>query len=186
MEREEANDAECVKRTIRGDHLAFREIVERHRDPVIRIVWRLSGDFHQAEDIAQDAFLRAHAHLKKFDPEKGSFTTWLYTIATNLARNAHRKIRPLPTAETEEIEDRTDDTPSKSMERREQFQVLNTALNELADPFRTAFILGEVEELPLVDIATIENVPVGTIKSRISRAKEKLRLTLAANRQPLS
>ncbi|MEM7601398.1 MAG: sigma-70 family RNA polymerase sigma factor [Verrucomicrobiota bacterium] len=178
MEQTDNCDLKCIERILRGESQEFSEIVKRHQESVIRIVWRLSSDYHHAEDIAQEAFIKAHDHLGSFDPEKGKFSNWLYAIATNLGRNAHRKIKPFSSDDLRQIEESSFESPALTLERREQFERLDRALNRLEEPFRTSFILAEIEEIPLSDIAEIESAPTGTIKSRISRAKDKLRTIL--------
>lgn len=170
-------DNDLASRTCGGDHAAFRLLVERYRDQVVRIAFRIANDFHAAEDIAQDSFVRAFGKISQFDPDKGSFSSWLFTITKNVSLNARRKRNPIPieTAGAESC-DRPD--PAGNSESRDQYRQLDAAIDELEEPFRSTFLLAEVEELPLKQIAEMEGAALGTIKSRISRAKSRLREAL--------
>ena len=169
-------DADLAYRARNGDLAAYRTLVETYQEQVLRIGFRISGDFHAAEDIAQDSFLKAFRKLDTFDPNKGRFSSWLFRITQNLALNARRKITPFPTPTKEGSGDLP--SPSQATEQRDQMRQLDEVIQSLEEPFRTTFLLAEVEELPIAQISEIENVPIGTIKSRISRAKAKLRESL--------
>lgn len=174
MEVEPNNEREWITRARQSDSVAVRHLVDLHRDTVIRIAFRISNDFHAAEDIAQDAFVRAFEKLDQFSPDKGEFAPWLFQITKNLALNARRRQRPIPFAAVPDTE-----TTLPTSQNRDEMQLLDKALDELDEKFRTAFLLAEVEQLPVSTVAEIEGVPVGTIKSRLSRAKASLRGSLA-------
>lgn len=177
MEDTSARDCELVTRTLAGESSAFRELVELHQAVVLRIAFRLSNDFHGAEDIAQEAFVRAHAKLRQFSPERGAFAPWLYQITKHVALNARRKSFPVPFPV---LPDSPDDSrsPAESSMQEDDMRILDEALAKLKEPFRTAFLLAEIEELPLAMIAEMEGVPTGTIKSRKNRARAMLREAL--------
>lgn len=174
MEGPATTDYDLAARSRSGDLGAFRSLVTAYQEQVIRIAYRVSGDFHAAEDIAQDSFLRAFQKLDSFDPSKGKFSSWLFTITRNLALNSRRKVEHFPSPSIDE--ESTDlPSPAENSEQRDQMRQLDRAINEIEEPFRSAFLLAEIEELPLQQISEIENVAIGTIKSRISRAKASLR-----------
>ncbi len=174
-----ANEAETIGRVLDGDTESFRLLVERYERTVVHMISRITGDNHSCEDLAQDVFLTAFAKLKTFDPARSHFSTWLLTIARNKSINALKKKRP----RTIEVSpDRVDPgTPLAAAVRREAFARLDQALISLPDKQRRAFVLVEFEGLSYEQTAQIEGTRMGTIKSRVSRAKAKLAETLRQN-----
>lgn len=165
-----------IRRIVEGDVESFGVLVERYRGPVIRMVRNMAGNSHTGEDISQDVFLRAFKKLGSFDPALSRFSTWLFTIARNLAVNAFRK-RAVPTMGSPP--DRADHSrPHDRLVRSELHARLDAALDALPVKLRTVFILAEIEGLSQADVAQIEGIEIGTVKSRLSRAREKLRTAL--------
>ena len=169
-------DARAIRRIREGDRAAYRELVQRYQAPLLRFLASLVLDRHTAEDLAQEAFLLAYRQLARFDPQRGQFATWLFTLARNLALNVQRrrvKVSPLSdeAIAVPAVADRAD-------QQRAWMQQLDRALHQLPAEQRSAFHLAEVEQLPYAMIAEIEGIAEGTVKSRVSRAKERLRKTL--------
>jgi RNA polymerase sigma-70 factor (ECF subfamily) len=172
-----SDDYTIIKRVTEGDIESFGLLVDKYRRPVIRMVRNIAGVNHLSEDISQDVFMRAFQKLASFDPALSRFSTWLFTIARNLALNAFKK-RTVPTASAlPETPDRS--LPHDNLIRNEFFEKLDEALETLPMKLRTAFILSQMEELSHAEVAQIEGIRIGTVKSRISRAKDKLRSVLA-------
>lgn len=165
-----------IRAVLGGDVDSFRLLVQRYQMPVIKMIKNLINDHHICEDIAQDVFLIAYKKLANFDPARGSFSTWLFTIARNKSLNALKKKRPLSMSNLPE----NSDSPvfSNSLTQKEFFDRLDQVLQTIPTKQKTAFVLAEFEKLPYGDIAQIEGVRIGTIKSRINRAKKKLRSAL--------
>lgn len=169
-------ELEVIQRVLEGDTDSFRLLVERYAGPVTRMIRNVTGDRHACEDLAQETFLTAYARLKSFDPDRSQFSTWLFIIARNKAVNAARRRKPRYMADPPE---RTDtDSPAAAAERRELLAVMDRALLALPLHQRTAFVLAEFEQLPYEKIAQVEGVRLGTVKSRINRARIKLMETL--------
>ncbi|UCG46601.1 MAG: sigma-70 family RNA polymerase sigma factor [Phycisphaerales bacterium] len=166
-------DKEVVRRILAGDTESFRLIVERYQRPVVRVVRNITFDGQACEDIAQEVFLAAYRKLSSYDPARSSFSTWLFTIARNKSINALRKKKAVPRGAP----------PDRSMVRapqdelveRELLDELDSRLRRLPARQRRAFVLAEFEGLSYEEIAQIERTKTGTIKSRISRAREKLK-----------
>ena len=138
-----------------------------------RVAFAILSRHDAAEDIAQDVFLAAFRKLDSFDAAKSAFPTWLLTITRNrclnrLKRNQHEVVAELP-------EPASVRTPVDVVGEQEFFEQLDAALRELSVEQRTAFTLAEIEELTYEQIGNIEDVAVGTVKSRVHRAKQKLR-----------
>jgi RNA polymerase sigma-70 factor (ECF subfamily) len=165
-----------IKAVLDGDIESFRLLVQRHQKPVIRMITNFINDRHICEDIAQDVFLAAYKKLSSFDPARSSFSTWLFTIARNKSINAMKKKRVLSVSNPPENPDFSE--PADSLIRDELFIKLDRALQSLNPGHRRALVLAEFENLPYEQIAQIEGVRIGTIKSRISRAKHRLRSAL--------
>ena len=169
-------DLAIIERIRAGDRNAFALLVERHQSAIFRIVRRLVPDAVECEDLAQDVFLTAFAKLTAFDPGRASFRTWLLTIARNRCLNALKRRRPLVRSDLPEATDSR--SPDVVLAGAELFQRLDEALAELPFEQRSAFVLVELEGLSLEEVGRVEGIPVGTVKSRLGRAREKLRSAL--------
>jgi RNA polymerase sigma-70 factor (ECF subfamily) len=179
----EASDLELVRRAQRGERAAFDLLVLRYQHKVIKLVARLLRDPAEAEDVAQEAFVKAYRALASFRGDS-AFYTWLYRIAVNTARNAmaSRQRRPLDyeaelsDSEQSNVESRLrhSDTPEASVLSEEIRETVNRAVADLPEDLRTAIILREVEGLSYEEIAAAMDCPVGTVRSRIFRAREAI------------
>lgn len=183
MERE--IDHSVIETARGGDSTAITAIVSRFTQSLVRYVRSIVGDTHDAEDVAQQTFVNAIQRLSTYDPAKGAFSTWLFRIGRNAALNHLRSQRrspvrfgtPLPAAGTHDK--RTDNDPAARAVVREQFERLDAALAKLPQEQRSAWLLLEVEQRSISQIAEIEDVAPGTIKSRVSRARDALRKTVS-------
>lgn len=176
-----------VKRAQKGDRLAFAELVELYKDKLYNLGYRMLGNPQEAEDIAQEAFLRAYANLNKYNANH-KFSTWIYRIATNLCIDRIRKKKADYSldAEVDGIEGgdmysrlkSSGDTPEQAAVRNEARQEVQDAIEALPDNYRTAVILKYLHDLSLQEISEILEVPVSTVKTRIHRGREALRAGL--------
>jgi RNA polymerase sigma-70 factor (ECF subfamily) len=179
----EQSDLELVRRVQRGERGAFDLLVLRYQHKVVKLVARLLRDPTEAEDVAQEAFVKAYRAIGSFRGDS-AFYTWLYRIAVNTARNAmaSRHRRPLDyEADLSENEQsavasrmRHNDTPEATALSEEIHQTVNQAVSELPEDLRTAIILREIEGLSYEEIAAAMDCPVGTVRSRIFRAREAI------------
>ena len=165
-----------IKAVLEGDTESFRLLVQRYQKPIIKMIANLINDRHICEDIAQEVFLAAYKKLPSFDPARSSFSTWLFTIAKNKSINAMKKRRIPSTGTPPESPDFSE--PVDSLILDELFIELDKALKSLSPGHRRALVLSEFENLPYEQIAQIEGVRIGTIKSRINRAKHRLKSAL--------
>jgi RNA polymerase sigma-70 factor, ECF subfamily len=167
-----APDDQLVHATLTGDLRAFERLVERHRDVVLRVAARIVGD-EDAEDVAQDAFLRAYHRLGRWRGE-GPFRTWLLHIAHNSAVDAvgSRRIDAVPMDDsTEAIADASNRTPAARLESTERLRRLDVKLKGLSPQHRTVLVLRDVEGLSYDEIAAVAEMPLGSVKARLHRAR---------------
>ena len=171
------DELETVNQVLQGNTEAFRQIVDRYQGPVLSFVRHLLFDPEDAADLAQEVFLAAFAKLSRFDPACSRLSTWLFTIARNKTINANRKKRPRAISALPEQQ--SPGEVSDDLILGEMFVKLDGALQSLPDRQRRAFVLSQIEHLPYEQVAQIEGTRVGTIKSRVHRARCRLQKTLA-------
>jgi len=180
MTGEPMDDEFLVRQILGGNRDAFRLLVLRYQRPLFRFLGLLGWAPDAAEDLAQQTFLRVHRSLADFDSSQAKFGTWLFTIAKRLAMNergrAHRqREQPMGDVMDDGIFPPAPD-PAVSAERRRR---LAAALASLPEVLRSTFFLSQINELTLDEVAAVEGCALGTVKSRIHRAREQLRAALA-------
>lgn len=168
---------EIIARVQAGHVADFEHLVHRYQGPLFRIVGNLV-DKSMVADLVQDIFLSAFAKIQNFDPRRGTFRAWICCIARNHALNARKKKREKLMDEMPDIA--YERTPCEDLLAKEVFNLMNRALGELKFQDRVIFVLAELEGLSYAEIAQIENLALGTVKSRLSRTKKKLRGALGA------
>lgn len=176
------DDNQLVIAYLRGAASAFDVLVERYQTRLLNFVYRTVGDRERAEDLVQEAFVRVHRHLARFDQAK-KFSTWIYTIASNLAKNElrNRSRNPLvyfqAMTSSWDDEDRPlefEDTaarPDDAFERRNLREMVAAAVSRLPSHHRQVFVLRELEGRSYEEIAELTNCNLGTVKSRLNRAR---------------
>lgn len=180
-------DRALVERLCRGERDALRELYERHGAQVYRLCLRLLGSAPDAEDLTQEVFLKLFERARSFDG-RARFTTWIHRLTVNtclhrIEKEGLRRAQPLP-AEDEEPAD-TGAAPGDALERREERGALEALLARLAPEQRAVLVLREVEGLSYREIAEVLSIPVGTVMSRLARARERLaRASLASQAEP--
>lgn len=182
--QDSAAEAELLLRAGRGDEAAFLLLYERHRTPVFRFACRMLGSAQQAEDVTQECFLSILRRPEAFRAERASLRTYLCAIARHLALKQLRK-RGQETLVDDPPEEAAGRAPTaggrdplSAAIAAEAAEAVRTAVEALPPLQREAVVLFEYQELSLVDIATVCDVDVGTVKSRLHRARERLRRTL--------
>ena len=166
---------QIIQRVLGGDTEAFRWIVERYQGPVWQLIHHLVGS-DISDDLAQDVFVSAFAKLAGYDPGQSRFSTWLFTIARNKAINAMKKKRP--TCVSDLPERPCQGNPSDDAVHKELLEQLDLEVEKLPPRQRRALILADYQQLPYDEIAQIEGIRLGTVKSRINRARARLRAVL--------
>lgn len=163
-----------------GDRSAYGELVRRNYTSVVNVVYRLCGDTGLAEDMAQEAFLRAWINLPSFHP-RSSLRNWLYRIAVNAALDVLRRKTAEP-VEDEKMEMVTDQAPGPEavMIQKEQAALLQQAMKSLPEAARSVLVLREYGELSYQEIASVLDIPIGTVMSRLNYARTRLREVLKA------
>jgi RNA polymerase sigma-70 factor (ECF subfamily) len=180
-------DRMLVERAVAGDPRAFELLVIKYQRRIERLIGRMVRDVDLVEDIAQETFIRAWRALHQFRGD-AQFYTWLYRIAVNTAKKALMDLKRHPTAsggvsssgddedETyhRENEQTTQETPETELAAREIAQAVNAAMEALPDDLRQAVTLREIEGLSYEEIAEVMACPIGTVRSRIFRAREAI------------
>jgi RNA polymerase sigma-70 factor (ECF subfamily) len=172
------DDEALLERARRGDSGAFTTLVERYQDELYTMALRLLGAPADAADVVQETFLRAYMRLPQLHAL--SMRAWLFRVAINAARDVQRRQVRRPTAPLEDREGKVLDLPAPGLgpeaaaEARERAAVIRTALAGLPADHRVAVVLRDVNQLSYEEIAEVLRIPLGTVKSRISRARLRL------------
>ena len=178
---EKYTDEELIKRFQEGDEYAFEEIVNRFKDRLKNFVYRYLHNDEASEDVVQDTFLRVY-QKKHMYRNIAKFSTWIYTIAGNLAKTELRKKkrRKMYSLSNLGLEDKEYEIPSEDFSPEEgvegEFteQEIQAAIDQLSHKFKTVIILRDIQELSYEEISKIVDIPLGTVKSRVNRARLKL------------
>jgi len=180
------SDAMLVERTVAGDQKAFELLVIKYQRRIQRLIGRMVRDVDLVEDIAQETFIRAYRALAQFRGE-AQFYTWLYRIAVNTAKKALMDLKRDPTIsenffksgqsdETSPLENEltSSETPEAVLASKEIAAIINAAMEALPEELRQAITLREIEGLSYEEISEVMNCPIGTVRSRIFRAREAI------------
>ena len=179
-------DALLVERAVAGDQKAFEMLVIKYQRRIHRLIGRMVRDVDLVEDIAQETFIRAYRALGQFRGE-AQFYTWLYRIAVNTAKKALMDLKRNPTVsenayksddddETSRVENEltSPETPEAVLASKEIVIIINSAMQDLPEELREAITLREIEGLTYEEISEAMNCPIGTVRSRIFRAREAI------------
>ncbi|MDB5938383.1 MAG: polymerase, sigma-24 subunit, RpoE [Polaromonas sp.] len=180
------SDALLVERTVAGDQKAFELLVIKYQRRIQRLIGRMVRDVDLVEDIAQETFIRAYRALGQFRGE-AQFFTWLYRIAVNTAKKALMDLKRNPTVsenayksddddETSRVENEltSPETPETVLASKEIANIINQAMQDLPEELREAITLREIEGLSYEEISEAMDCPIGTVRSRIFRAREAI------------
>lgn len=184
MSTEREVDARLVEQVKRGDKRAFDLLVLKYQRKIMRLLSRLIRDPGEVEDVAQETFIKAYRALPQFRGDS-AFYTWLYRIAINTARNwqAAASRRPIASSSIENedgetfspIDNLSDiSTPESQLASRQVVETVQAAIDSLPDDLRTSIVLREIEGMSYDEIAQTMGCPIGTVRSRIFRAREEI------------
>ncbi len=183
------SDEDLMLECRKGDMSAFELLVRRYQDALVNYIFYNINDFHRAEDLAQETFLRVLKSASRYEP-KSSFKNWLYTIATNLSRNEIRNRVRRKTYYLEEMVDENEDIyhseymidtrfqPDILYEKKERQQLVKKTLKQLPENQRLALTLVTYQELSYEEVSDILNCSVGAVKSLIHRARQNMKKLL--------
>ena len=168
-----------------GDENAFIELVNRYKDKLINFIFNYLGDLELSEDVVQETMIKLY-QKKHYYKEIAKFSTWLYTIAKNLANTELRKRKQRKTTLLSQFskDDKTYELPSNDPEPGQEIQtdivnkIIRNAVEQLSEKFKIVIVLRDIQGLSYEDISEIINVPIGTVKSRINRARLQLQVEL--------
>jgi len=186
-------ERELIRRAKQGDMLAFEELILQHEKIVYNLALRMMNHSEDAQDISQEVFLKAYRSLQNFD-ERSAFSTWLYRITHNTCIDEMRKRKGKQCYSLEEELESADgsmqrqvadagDTPEESLMRKEQKSEILQALDTLSEEHKAAIILRDVKGMAYEEIAEILELSLGTVKSRISRARNQLKTEILKMRE---
>ena len=168
-----------------GNENAYIELVNRYKDKLINFIFNYLGDIESSEDVVQETMIKLY-QKKHYYKEIAKFSTWLYTIAKNLANTELRKRKQRKTTLLSQFskDDKTYDLPSNEKEVGQELQteivskIIRDAVDQLSEKFKTVITLRDIQQLSYEDISEIIDVPIGTVKSRINRARLQLQVEL--------
>jgi RNA polymerase sigma-70 factor (ECF subfamily) len=179
-----AKERALIRRAKKGDGDAIAELIRAHQDALFAFILRMSGRPHVAEDIVQEAFVRVLKNLDRFDT-RFRFSTWLFTIAKRLYVNAMQKHRPAYDSETVSIQQGNGRTPGAISARAETMTnvrgVLDVALTALTERQREIVLLFHQQNWPITEIALHLDMPEGTVKSHLHRARKRMKAAIVAD-----
>ncbi|MCP4685574.1 MAG: sigma-70 family RNA polymerase sigma factor [bacterium] len=167
-------DFALMKAIQKGNMVAFNTMVNRYKDRLMNVIGRMLSSQEEAEDIVQETFVRVYQHRQSFNFQH-CFSTWIYTICLNLARNELRKRKRARHYDITEMKGNEAELAVDPKIPSRLPEVIAAAIESLPEKYRMAFMLRDVQEMPYEEVAQILDVPLGTVKSRVNRARLMLR-----------
>lgn len=181
MNSEKMSDNDIVHLVLDGWLDAYGELITRYKDKVFRTVNGMICNYEDARDITQEVFYKAFIHLDKFRGD-AMFSTWIYRIAVNMSKNyfrrANRQVKNFDEDFFNRLEDEKEKNIGSSIEEVELLRMLYQALDKIDFRYRGVLILKEINQLPYEEIAEVTGLEIGTVKSRVYRAKSRLKALL--------
>jgi RNA polymerase sigma-70 factor (ECF subfamily) len=181
------NDLKIIESCLLGNTQAFSRLIDNYKSMVYNLAYRMSNNPHEAEDISQEAFMRAYQSLAHFNPSF-KFSTWLYQITLNIVRDKYKKKEidyvsldtPIKTDDSEFYSQPADSTnnPEQIMAQKEDAQAIQQAIYSLPLKYREVIVLRHLQDLSYIEISNILKLPQGTVKVHLYRARERLRKIL--------
>ncbi|HAJ32082.1 MAG TPA: RNA polymerase sigma factor SigW [Candidatus Atribacteria bacterium] len=185
------DDLKIIESCLLGNTQIFSRLIDNYKNMVYNLAYRMSNSPHEAEDISQEAFLRAYQSLAHFNPSY-KFSTWLYQITLNIVRDKYKKKEidyvsldtPIKTDDSEFYHQPADLTnnPEQIISQKENLQTIQQAIYSLPLKYREVIVLRHLQDLSYIEIANILKLPQGTVKVRLYRAREQLRKILENSR----
>ena len=181
------SDSDLLQRCRAGDQAAWRDLVARHTRRVFNLAYRFVGRVDEAEDLTQEVFIKVYQSLDRYRQSEGSFTTWLTTVARNQVidnyrRRREEKRRRLDAPEILEVMASPEEGQLQGLEREERVEFVRRGLRALPPDLREPLILCDLQGLPYEEVASILQLPLGTVKSRINRGRLELARRLLGRR----
>jgi RNA polymerase sigma-70 factor (ECF subfamily) len=174
LDTAKAIDHALMRRVQKDEYDAFQELVDRYKSRLINVIYRMLNDQNEAEDLVQETFLRVWTHRQDYDFSY-CLSTWIYTIALNLAKNELRKRSKFKFFSLLDMSEKGMELPDPKMGPSALGHMLEGAIGKLPGKYKEAFLLRDVEQLPYEEVAQILGVPLGTVKSRVNRARAVLK-----------
>ena len=176
------SDTVLVSSSVAGNNDSFAQLVDRYQRQIVNFVYRMVGNYETSLDLTQEVFIKVYASLDRYNPEY-KFSTWIYKIASNTAIDHLRK-QSVPLSPLYQISDDEEfelpipakgPTPDRALERTERSAQIEEVISKLPPRYRELIVLRHVSELSYDEIADVTNLPLGTVKNRIFRAREAMR-----------
>ena len=165
-----SSDKELMERFLRGEVEGFNLLVKNYKVRLFSLLYRLVGNKEEAEDILQETFLRVYRQKESYDFNY-SFSTWIYTIALNLCRNLYKRKKKVRFLGMDSLVNHPDPNSENIGNKNRLSSILEGAISALPFKYRTVFLLRDVDQLSYEEVASTLNLPLGTVKSRVNRAR---------------
>jgi len=182
MDHEERSDWECVQKVQAGDGEAFEFLVQRHEKRIFNLLYRWLGNYDEAAEVAQEVFLSAFRAIRRFRGES-SFATWLYRIGVNHAKNRYKGLlltrQRMSASELPDPPGDPTSDPAHEVERHELHELVQQGLSSLQADDALMILLHDLQDVRYEEMATMLKIPLGTVKSRLHRARQALKNKLA-------
>jgi RNA polymerase sigma-70 factor (ECF subfamily) len=177
LNRDTLPDLDLMRRVQEGEMVSYNTLVNRYKDRLFNVLYRMLSSEDEANDLLQETFLRVWQHKMSYD-FRFAFSTWIYTIALNLARNELRRRKKIKFLDIFDFADKLAAKEEKKDTSANLKTLLETEMKRLPEKYKTAFLLRDVDNLSYEEIAQVLGVPLGTVKSRVNRARAILRTRL--------